>query len=432
MLLFLQPGIIPVIKLRYTLVAFFALIYFFRDSFQRSIGLDVKLSNRVNAIKPSPTLAVTNRAAELKAAGNDIIGLGAGEPDFDTPQHIKSAAIDAINAGMTKYTAVDGTPALKKAIIDKFKRENGLEYAANQILVSSGGKQSFFNLSLALLNEGDEVIVPAPYWVSYPDMVIVADATPVIITTTQEQRFKITPAQLEAAITDKTRLVVINSPSNPTGVAYELEELAALAEVLRKYPNVLIATDDMYEHIRFNDKPFVNILNAAPDLYERTIVLNGVSKAYSMTGWRIGYAAGPAKLIGAMKKVQSQSTSNACSIAQAAAVAALNGGLECVEEMVVAFRQRHDFVVAALNEIPGVECIPADGTFYAFPSFHKVIEGSDRFADDIALAEYLLTDAGVALVPGSAFGAPGNMRLSFATSMEVLQDAIARIDKALS
>ncbi|HSG02578.1 MAG TPA: pyridoxal phosphate-dependent aminotransferase [Marinobacterium sp.] len=394
--------------------------------------MDVQLSNRVNAIKPSPTLAVTNRAAELKAAGKDIIGLGAGEPDFDTPQHIKSAAIEAINAGMTKYTAVDGTPALKKAIIDKFKRENGLEYAANQILVSSGGKQSFFNMALALLNEGDEVIVPAPYWVSYPDMVIVADATPVIITTTQEQRFKMTPQQLEAAITDKTRLVVLNSPSNPTGVAYEHEELAALADVLRKYPEVLIATDDMYEHIRFNDKPFVNILNAAPDLYERTIVLNGVSKAYSMTGWRIGYAAGPAKLIGAMKKVQSQSTSNPCSIAQAAAVAALNGGLECVEEMVVAFRQRHEFVVNALNEIPGVECIPADGTFYAFPSFHKVIEGSDQFADDIALAEYLLTDAGVALVPGSAFGAPGNMRLSFATSMDVLQDAIARIAKALS
>jgi len=394
--------------------------------------LDVQLSNRVNAIKPSPTLAVTNRAAELKAAGKDIIGLGAGEPDFDTPQHIKTAAIEAINAGMTKYTAVDGTPALKKAIIDKFKRENGLEYAANQVLVSSGGKQSFFNMALALLNEGDEVIVPAPYWVSYPDMVIVADATPVIITTTQEQRFKMTPQQLEASITDKTRLVVLNSPSNPTGVAYEHEELAALADVLRKYPEVLIATDDMYEHIRFNDKPFVNILNAAPDLYERTIVLNGVSKAYSMTGWRIGYAAGPAKLIGAMKKVQSQSTSNPCSIAQAAAVAALNGGLECVEEMVVAFRQRHEFVVNALNEIPGVECIPADGTFYAFPSFHKVIEGSDQFADDIALAEYLLTDAGVALVPGSAFGAPGNMRLSFATSMDVLQDAIARIAKALS
>lgn len=394
--------------------------------------MDVKLSNRVNAIKPSPTLAVTNRAAELKAAGNDIIGLGAGEPDFDTPAHIKAAAIEAINAGMTKYTAVDGTPVLKRAIIDKFKRDNGLEYAANQILVSSGGKQSFFNLALALLNEGDEVIIPAPYWVSYPDMVIVADGTPVIVPTTQDQRFKITPEQLDAAMNDKTKLVVINSPSNPTGVAYELEELSALAAVLRKYPNALIATDDMYEHIRFNDKPFVNILNAAPDLYDRTIVLNGVSKAYSMTGWRIGYAAGPAKLIGAMKKVQSQSTSNPCSIAQAAAVAALNGGMECVEEMVVHFKQRHEFVVSELNKIPGVECIPADGTFYAFPSFQAVIDGSDRFADDIELAEFLLTDAGVALVPGSAFGAPGNMRLSFATSMHVLEDAIARIAKALS
>ena len=404
----------------------------YQDFLQRYTGLDVNLSNRVNAIKPSPTLAVTNRAAELKAAGNDIIGLGAGEPDFDTPLHIKAASIEAINAGMTKYTAVDGTPALKKAIIDKFQRDNGLEYAANQILVSSGGKQSFFNLALALLNEGDEVVIPAPYWVSYPDMVIVADGTPVIVPTTQEQRFKITAEQLDAAMNEKTKLVVLNSPSNPTGVAYELDELEALAEVLRKYPNALVATDDMYEHIRFNDRPFVNILNAAPDLYDRTIVLNGVSKAYSMTGWRIGYAAGPAKLIGAMKKVQSQSTSNPCSIAQAAAVAALNGGMECVNEMVVAFKQRHEFVVTALNEIPGVECIPADGTFYAFPSFQGVIDGSDRFANDIELAEFLLTDAGVALVPGSAFGAEGNMRLSFATSMEVLQDAIARIAKALS
>lgn len=394
--------------------------------------MDVKLSNRVNAIKPSPTLAVTNRAAELKAAGQDIIGLGAGEPDFDTPQHIKDAAIAAINAGMTKYTAVDGTPALKKAIIDKFQRDNGLTYAANQILVSSGGKQSFFNLALAFINEGDEVVIPAPYWVSYPDMVLVADGVPVIVPTTQDQRFKMTAAQLDAAITDKTKLVVLNSPSNPTGVAYELDELKALADVLRKYPNVMIATDDMYEHIRFNDKPFVNILNAAPDLYDRTIVLNGVSKAYSMTGWRIGYAAGPAKLIGAMKKVQSQSTSNPCSIAQAAAVAALNGGMACVEEMVVAFKERHAFVVNALNQIPGVECIPADGTFYAFPSFQAIIDSREEFADDIALAEYLLTDAGVALVPGSAFGAPGNMRLSFATSMNILEDAIARIAKALS
>ncbi|WP_246589978.1 pyridoxal phosphate-dependent aminotransferase [Marinobacterium ramblicola] len=394
--------------------------------------MDVQLSNRVNSIKPSPTLAVTNRAAELRAAGQNIIGLGAGEPDFDTPAHIKQAAIDAINNGFTKYTAVDGTPALKKAIIAKFERDNGLKYEANQILVSCGGKQSFFNLSLALINPGDEVIIPAPYWVSYPDMVLVADGKPVIITTTQEQRFKITPEQLEDAITPRTRLVVLNSPSNPTGVAYTLEELAALGEVLRRHPDVLIATDDMYEHILFGDKPFCNILNACPDLYERTIVLNGVSKAYSMTGWRIGYAAGPAKLIGAMKKVQSQSTSNPTSISQVASQAALEGDQECVKEMVKAFKERHDYVVSALNEIEGVECIPADGTFYAFPSFQKVIDSRPEFADDIALAEYLLTEAGVALVPGSAFGAPGNLRLSFATSMDVLKDAIGRIAKALN
>lgn len=394
--------------------------------------MNVQLSDRVNNIKPSPTLAVTNRAAELRAAGKNIIGLGAGEPDFDTPDHIKQAAIQALNEGFTKYTAVDGTPALKKAIINKFKNDNGLEYDAKQILVSCGGKQSFFNLSLALLDKGDEVIVPAPYWVSYPDMVIMADATPVIVTTTQEQRFKMTAEQLEAAITEKTRLVVLNSPSNPTGVAYSADELRALGEVLLKHPNVLIATDDMYEHIRFNDEPFVNILNACPELYDRTIVLNGVSKAYSMTGWRIGYAAGPATLIGAMKKIQSQSTSNPTSIAQVAAQAALEGSQDCVAEMVVAFKARHEFVVSTLNAIDGVSCIPADGTFYAFPSFQKIIDNDDRFEDDIALAEFLLTEAGVALVPGSAFGAPGNMRLSFATSMEVLEDALSRISKALS
>lgn len=394
--------------------------------------MNVQLSDRVNNIKPSPTLAVTNRAAELRAAGKNIIGLGAGEPDFDTPDHIKQAAIQALNEGFTKYTAVDGTPALKKAIINKFKNDNGFEYDAKQILVSCGGKQSFFNLSLALLNEGDEVIIPAPYWVSYPDMVIMADAKPVIVTTTQEQRFKITAKQLEAAITDKTRLVVLNSPSNPTGVAYSLDELKALADVLLKHPQVLVATDDMYEHIRFNDEPFVNILNACPELYERTIVLNGVSKAYSMTGWRIGYAAGPAQLIGAMKKIQSQSTSNPTSIAQVAAQAALEGSQECVAEMVVAFKARHEYVVAALNKINGVSCIPADGTFYAFPSFQDIIDHDDRFEDDIALAEFLLNEAGVALVPGSAFGAPGNMRLSFATSMDILEDAIGRISKALN
>lgn len=394
--------------------------------------MDVRLSNRVNNIKPSPTLAVTNRAAELRAAGQNIIGLGAGEPDFDTPEHIKAAAIAAINNGMTKYTAVDGTPALKKAIIEKFSKDNGLSYEPNQILVSSGGKQSFFNLSLALINEGDEVVIPAPYWVSYPDMVLVSDGVPVIVPTTQEQRFKMTAQQLKDALTDKTRLVVINSPSNPTGVAYTLDELKALADVLKEYPDVLIATDDMYEHIRFNDQPFVNILNAAPELYDRTIVLNGVSKAYSMTGWRIGYAAGPAKLIGAMKKVQSQSTSNPCSIAQEAARAALEGDQGCVAEMVVAFKERHEFVVSELNKIEGVECIPADGTFYAFPSFQGVIDARSDIDNDIELAEYLLQEAGVALVPGSAFGAPGNMRLSFATSKEVLADAIERIAKALA
>lgn len=394
--------------------------------------MDVQLSDRVNRIKPSPTLAVTNRAAELRAAGNDIIGLGAGEPDFDTPEHIKDAAVNAIDNGMTKYTAVDGTPGLKKAIINKFQTENNLSYEANQVLVSSGGKQSFFNLALALLNEGDEVIIPAPFWVSYPDMVLVADGKPVIITTTQANRFKITPEQLEEAITHRTRLVVLNSPSNPTGVAYTHEELAALGEVLQRFPNVLVASDDMYEHIRFNDQPFCNILNACPELYDRTIVLNGVSKAYSMTGWRIGYAAGPAKLIGAMKKVQSQSTSNPSSISQAAAQAALEGGLECVEKMVVSFKERHEFVINALNDIEGVECIPVDGTFYAFPSFAAMIENDSRFNDDIELAEFLLNEAGVALVPGSAFGAPGNMRLSFATGLSTLEDAISRIKNALA
>ncbi|MGH1462370.1 MAG: pyridoxal phosphate-dependent aminotransferase [Neptuniibacter sp.] len=393
--------------------------------------MNVQLSDRVNNIKPSPTLAVTNRAAELRAAGKNIIGLGAGEPDFDTPDHIKQAAIQALNEGFTKYTAVDGTPALKTAIINKFKNDNALEYAPNQILVSCGGKQSFFNLSLALLNEGDEVVIPAPYWVSYPDMVKMADATPVIVSTSQEQRFKMTAEQLEAAITEKTRLVVLNSPSNPTGVAYTLDELKALTEVLLKHPQVMVATDDMYEHIRFNDAPFVNILNACPELYERTIVLNGVSKAYSMTGWRIGYAAGPAKLIGAMKKIQSQSTSNPTSIAQVAAQAALESSQDCVAEMVTAFKERHQYVIETLNSIKGVSCIPADGTFYAFPSFQEAINNDDRFNDDIELAEFLLNEAGVALVPGSAFGAPGNMRLSFATSLDILEDALNRIRTAL-
>ncbi|WP_028302103.1 pyridoxal phosphate-dependent aminotransferase [Oceanospirillum beijerinckii] len=394
--------------------------------------MDVQLSDRVQSIKPSPTLAVTNRAAELRAAGKDIIGLGAGEPDFDTPQHIKDAAIEAITNGQTKYTAVDGTPSLKKAIIDKFNRDNGLQYEANQILVSSGGKQSFFNLSLALINPGDEVIIPAPYWVSYPDMVIVAEGKPVIIETGAEARFKITAEQLEAAITPKTKLVVLNSPSNPSGMAYTLEELKALGEVLKKHPHVMIASDDMYEHILWTEEKFCNILNACPELYERTFVLNGVSKAYSMTGWRIGYAAGPAKVIGAMKKIQSQSTSNPCSVSQAAAEAALNGSQACVAEMLVSFKERHDFVVGRLNELPGVNCQPGDGTFYAFADFSEAIANFDGVENDVELAEVLLEKAGAALVPGSAFGTPGCMRLSFATSKEILTDALDRLAKALA
>ncbi|NVD36194.1 pyridoxal phosphate-dependent aminotransferase [Marinobacter lutaoensis] len=394
--------------------------------------MDLQLSSRVQAIKPSPTLAVTNKAAELRAAGQDIIGLGAGEPDFDTPEHIKVAAIEAIRNGQTKYTAVDGTPALKKAIIAKFKRDNGLEYEANQILVSSGGKQSFFNLALAILNPGDEVIIPAPYWVSYPDMVLVAEGKPVILETSAETRFKITAQQLEQAITERTRLFVINSPSNPSGMAYSLDELKALGEVLKRHPHVMIATDDMYEPILWTGKPFCNILNACPELYDRTFVLNGVSKAYSMTGWRIGYAAGPARVIGAMKKIQSQSTSNPCSISQAAAAAALEGDQACVGEMVKAFRERHDWLVSALNELPGVACLRGDGTFYVFPSFQGAIEATDGVGTDVELAEKLLSDAGVALVPGSAFGAPGHMRLSFATSMENLEKAVARLRNALA
>jgi len=392
--------------------------------------LDLQLSSRVQAIKPSPTLAVTNKAAELRAAGQDIIGLGAGEPDFDTPDHIKEAAIEAIRAGQTKYTAVDGTPALKKAIIAKYKRDNGLDYEANQILVSSGGKQSFFNLALATLNKGDEAIIPAPYWVSYPDMVLVAEGKPVILESGPETRFKITPDQLENAITERTRLFVINSPSNPSGMAYTLEELQAIGEVLKKHPQIMIATDDMYEPILWSGA-FCNILNATPELYDRTFVLNGVSKAYSMTGWRIGYAAGPAKIIGAMKKIQSQSTSNPCSISQAAATAALDGPQECVQEMVTAFKERHDYLVRALNELSGVECLQGDGTFYAFPNFQGAIDADAGVNNDVEFAEKLLTEAGVALVPGSAFGAPGHMRLSFATSMENLKEAVSRLKKAL-
>jgi len=394
--------------------------------------LDIQLSDRVRRIKPSPTLAVTARAAELRAAGHDIIGLGAGEPDFDTPAPIKAAAIAAIEAGQTKYTPVDGTPGLKQAIINKFEGENGLRYAPEQILVSCGGKQSFYNLAQALLNSGDEVIIPAPYWVSYPDMVRLADGVPVELSAGIDQQFKLTPAQLEAAITPRTRLFVINSPSNPTGVAYSRTELAALGEVLSRHPRVLIATDDMYEHILWADEPFCNIVNACPELQERTFVLNGVSKAYAMTGWRIGYAGGPAEVIQAMKKIQSQSTSNPASVSQAAAQAALEGDQGCIAPMLAAFRERHDFVVQALNAIPGVRCLPGDGTFYCFPNVEPVIDRLEGVTNDVELAERILADAGVALVPGSAFGAPGHLRLSFATSMDNLRKALSRLGDFLT
>ena len=397
----------------------------------KTFCLDIQLSQRVQRIKPSPTLAVTARAQELQKQGKDIIGLGAGEPDFDTPDHIKDAAIKAIRDGFTKYTAVDGTVELKTAIVNKFARENKLNYKLNQVLVSCGGKQSFFNLAQALLNPGDEVIIPAPYWVSYPDMVLLADGVPVIIEAGVEQGFKVTPEQLERAITKKTRLFVLNSPSNPTGAAYTRAELLQLSEVLRKHPQVLVATDDMYEHILWTAEPFVNILNTCPDLYEQTIVLNGVSKAYSMTGWRIGYAAGPAKLINAMKNVQSQSTSNPTSISQVAAQVALDGDQTFIGKMCKVFKERHDFVVRELNTIDGVRCIASHGTFYAFPHVQNLIERLDGIRDDVQLGEYLIEHAGVALVPGSAFGAPGYVRISYATSMQNLEKAMERIQGAL-
>jgi len=388
--------------------------------------LGTQASNRIQKVKPSPTLAVTALAQQLRAKGRDVIGLAAGEPDFTTPDHVKQAAIEAINNNQTKYTAVDGMPSLKQAIINKFAKDNGLNYEADQVLVSCGGKQSFFNLAQALLNPGDEVIIPAPYWVSYPDMVLLADAEPVIVQGAQSQDFKITPAQLKAAITDKTRLFVINSPSNPSGKSYSMAELKALADVLLDYPNVLIATDDMYEKILWTEEAFCNIVNACPELYDRTIVLNGVSKAYAMTGWRIGYAAGPADLIKGMKKIQSQSTSNATSISQVAAQAALEGDQSRLAEMNTAFRERHDFVLSELNTIEGVDCIASDGTFYIFPDFTKVMSKMG-IADDVTLASRILEEAEVALVPGSAFGSPGHMRISFATDMGSLQKALERI-----
>ncbi|MFA5242427.1 MAG: pyridoxal phosphate-dependent aminotransferase [Sulfuricella sp.] len=396
----------------------------------------MELSQRVQAIKESPTLAVTARAAKLKSEGKDIIGLGAGEPDFDTPQHIKNAAKKAIDDGFTKYTPVGGIPGLKNAIIAKFKRDNGFDYNNREVIVGVGGKQTIFNLVLAVINPGDEVIVPAPYWVSYADITLVAEGKPVIVNCGIEQGFKITPAQLAAAITPKTKLFMINSPSNPTGAVYTLAELQALGEVLKKHPQVLVASDDMYEHVNLSGEKFFNILNATPELKDRCIVLNGVSKAYSMTGWRIGYAAGPEKIIKAMEILQSQSTSNATSISQVAAQEALDGDQGCITPMVKAFRERHEFVVRRFNEMKGLKCIKAGGAFYAFPDAREAIadlhqRGLLKEANDMALSEYLL-EKGVAVVPGSAFGAEGYFRISFATSMSNLENALNRIQQALA
>ncbi|OOY43756.1 aspartate aminotransferase, partial [Solemya velum gill symbiont] len=361
--------------------------------------MSLKLSQRVQAVKPSPTLAITARAAELRAVGKDIIGLGAGEPDFDTPEHIQQAGIDAIKSGKTRYTAVDGTASLKQAIIDKFKRDNNFSFEADQILVSCGGKQSFYNLAQAILDPGDEVIIPAPYWVSYPDMAILAGGVPVYINADAEQNFKITPQQLETSITEATRLFVINSPSNPSGMAYSMEELEALGKVLESHPKIVIATDDMYEHILWEGTSFCNILNACPQLEDRIIVLNGVSKAYAMTGWRIGYAGGPVEIIKAMKKIQSQSTSNPTSISQYAAETALNGPQSCINDMMVQFKQRHDYVLDRFNRMPGIECLPSDGTFYLFPKATDLIESLEGISDDLQLADYLIQKAEVAVVP---------------------------------
>ncbi|HYM35386.1 MAG TPA: pyridoxal phosphate-dependent aminotransferase, partial [Steroidobacteraceae bacterium] len=357
-------------------------------------------SSRIQRIKPSPTVALTGRVAQLKAQGKDIVSLGAGEPDFDTPKHIRDAGIEAINKGMTRYTPLEGTAELRDAIAAKFQRENGLSYQRNQILVSGGGKQSLFNLTMALIDSGDEAIVPAPYWVSYPEMVALAEGKPAIVYAGADQNYKITATQLQTAITSRTRLIFLNSPNNPTGAAYTRAELRALGNVLAKHPRIVICTDDMYEHIYWADEPFVSFAAVCPELYDRTVTVNGVSKAYAMTGWRIGYCGGPIELVNAMAVVQSQSTSNPSSIAQYASVAALNGDQSCVREMNRQYHERHDYLVTGLNDLPGISCLRGAGTFYAFAN----VEGAMRnlgLRDDHALAEHLL-DAGVAVVPGSA------------------------------
>ncbi|HUK03182.1 MAG TPA: pyridoxal phosphate-dependent aminotransferase [Steroidobacteraceae bacterium] len=393
--------------------------------------MTLPVSRRVQRVKPSPTLAVTARAARLKAEGKDVIGLGAGEPDFDTPAHIAQAGIDAIKSGFTRYTNVEGINELKDAVIAKFARENALRYERAQVLVSSGAKQTIYNLCMAVLDPGDEAIIPAPYWVSYPDMVLLADGLPVTPFAGPAQGYKITARQLAAAITPKTRLVLLNSPCNPTGAAYTRAELRALGEVLLEHPRIIIGTDDMYEHIYWGAEPFCSLLNAVPELYPRTVTINGVSKAYAMTGWRIGYCGGPKELITAMGTIQGQSTSNASSISQKAAVAALAGDQACVAQMNEAFKARHQFIVQGLNSLPGVSCVPGAGTFYAFADVSKAM-AAQGCRDDGEFAEVLLERGGVAVVPGGGFGAPGHIRLSFACSMQTLEKALDRMRRVLA
>ncbi len=392
------------------------------------------LAQALGRIKPSPTIAVTTKARELKAAGRDVIGLGAGEPDFDTPDSIKEAAIAAIRAGQTKYTAVDGTPELKAAIAGKFKRENGLDYTADQITVGAGGKHVIYNAIVATLDPGDEVVIPAPYWVSYPDIVLLCGGTPVIVDCPEETGFKLQPTDLDRAITAKTKWVILNSPNNPTGAAYTRDELKALTEVLVHHPHVHVLTDDMYEHLTYDGFAFTTVAQVEPALYDRTLTMNGVSKAYAMTGWRIGYAGGPKDLIKAIAKVQSQSTTNPCSISQAAAVEALNGPQHFIAERNAVFNERRDLVVAMMNEAPGITCHRPEGAFYVYPSCAGLIgrttPDGKTLAGDGDVATYLLEAEGVAVVHGEAFGMSPYFRISYATSTEALREACTRIQRA--
>ena len=389
------------------------------------------LTERVQRVQPSATLTISAKAMALKAQGIDIISLSAGEPDFDTPDHIKDAAIQAIHRGETKYTPVDGTPELKEAIIEKFSRDNNLLYQQENILVSSGAKQTCFNLFQAVLEYGKEAVIISPYWVSYPDMVLLANGSPVILKTSFENNFQFKAEDLDAVLTKNTRLIMLNSPSNPTGITYTKDQYQIIGEVLENYSDVLIATDDMYEHIYWGNDKFCSFAEACPNMIDRTITINGVSKAYAMTGWRIGYCGGPEKIITAMKKIQGQSTSNASSISQAAAVVALNGPHQPVHFMAKEYERRHTFIFNALNNIKGFRTVAATGAFYTFPEVTGVINDLN-LSDDIELSDYLIEKANVAVVPGSAFGAKGHIRISFATSMELLKEAVNRIEDILN